>query len=142
MAKIIVNQASLNKAVRDIEKQWAEQATRDQRAYENLGTHMIRNAIRSLRVYDEGVTDKNSQMKQERIGNKIQWSFETNGVPYAPYPRNGLGSSARYGARKYDVKAAADMLARYNLIASVPNPGNPRPPKPRDRNIPPLIQTS
>jgi len=138
MTKFIINQASLNRAIQDIEKEWADNATRQRQAFENEGTRSIQNAVRTLRVYDEGTLDRNSVMKQDRIGNRIEWSFETNGVPYAPSPRNGLGSSAQYGARKYDVKGAVDMLKNQKLLApSIPT-GRPRPAKPRDANIPPL----
>jgi len=140
MAKFIINQPSLNRAVNQIEDDWATMAMIQRQAYENEGTRTLQNAIRTLRVYDEGNLENNSMMKQDRIGNKIEWSFETRGVPYALFPRNGLGSSAGYGIRKYDVKGAVDMLKQQKILAPSLPTGNPRPRKPRDVNIPPLNQ--
>lgn len=140
MTKFIINQASLNNAIKEIEKEWADIVTKQRQENETEGTKTIQNAIRTLRVYDTGDLDRNSVMKQDRIGNKIEWSFETNGIPYAPEPRDGLGSSAQYGARKYDVKAAVDMLKQNKLLAPSLPTGTPRPRQPRDVNIPPLNQ--
>ena len=138
MTKLVIIQSSLNNAVKEIEKEWADNLTRQRQSLENEGTRTIQNAVRTLRVYDSGDLDRNSVMKQDRKGNAIEWSFETNGIPYAPEPRNGLGSSTKYGARKYDVKAAVDMLKKNKLLAPSLPTGSPRPRKARDANIPQL----
>lgn len=138
MTRIIINQQSVNNASKAAAKKWADNMMKKSKSFESTGTKIMQNAIRVLRVYDKGGLEDNSTMDQAREGNNIIWSFETKGVPYAYYPRNGLGSSSQYGPRKYDVKAAIDTLRHYNISKINLATGRARRAKPRDSRIPPL----
>ena len=135
--RIIVDNQSIKNAVKSIAKKWADEIQGNANKYETKGTQIMQNAIRILKVYDSGNLERNSKMTQSKQDDSIIWSFETKGVDYAVDPRNGLGSSQKYGPRKYDIKAVVDTLKYYNFSKVSINFGNPRPSKPKDR-IPPL----
>lgn len=139
MPRLTVKQQSLTKAINAIGMNWQARIMQSREFFERQGTVYIKNSIRWLRVYDTGQVDKMSQMTQEKFGNNIVWKFTTDNTGYAIYPRNGLGTSREYGARKYDIRAATLMLAKYRLRANVPTYGRPRPFKERDVRIPPQI---
>lgn len=95
--------------------------------FENAGTQEIQNAIEFLKVVDTRNLKANSRMRQFSFGNIIVWRFETTGVDYDIFPRNGLGSSRAYGPRKYDVLGAVKMLKKYKVNINInENVGKPR----------------
>lgn len=98
--------------------------------FENAGTEEIQNAVEFLRVIDTRELKANSRMRQFSFGNSIVWRFETTGINYDIYPRNGLGTSRAYGPRKYDVLGAVNMLKRFRAKVTISESvGTPRPVK-------------
>jgi len=98
--------------------------------FEAEGTKNIQDAVEYLKVVDTRNLKANSRMKMFSFGDSIVWRFETTNVPYAIFPRNGLGSSRAYGARKYDVLGAVRTLKAFGVKKKInENTGRPRPSK-------------
>jgi len=94
---------------------------------ENQGTKDIQDAVEFLKVVDTKHLKANSNMELFAFASSVVFRFQTLNTPYDFAPRNGLGSSRKYGPRKYDVLGASRFIKRLaNINLKVSDVGKPR----------------
>lgn len=132
MPKIKIEKSSLKRATKQISQEWYKIMRQQDLELHNEGTEEIQQAVEFLKVVDTKNLKGHSKMDQTGFDTTIVWKFYTDdSVEYATHPRNGTGTSTAYGPRKYDLRAAIQMIRKYKLktvkgAPLLPEAGRPR----------------